>query len=695
MNTLTQTYPVFEKGAPSAQYQQISNFCVNYTEGLLISLMHLEIDEEFTETPETYKKLQKKLQQRERTIRHAFQFQIEKLFSDFKAVRKTRLHANRASDWLTLGLTGQNASIVRASIEKSSAHLNSTYERQLASINERLKTLVHRSDTTQAENPLTPENLCNAFLSCIEALTFTSKQLSQLIGLYDRVLSLFLSDFYRQLDLGMYHLDILPELTDPQLFQEVVEDKNPPQIFTPDVEESPASEQPTADTSPAADEEKAKATDLKLVLADKAPEDSAKNEKQLELNNKLEEFYALTKQGSLDYALLYASFLHSTKGLFDDRQRNEVYRFLNFYTHLLDNGRVSNSLKIQLSRISQPLLKLVLVDPFFFRSSNHPVNDFIHSIIDHEIRYGNTQSPALLLAPVFDRLLESSNATLHDFQLAITDFEATRESEATHLQELKRDNEEEQQRIRKEVLALINEITEKLVIKPEVLAFFYDDWQLMLLQIARKLGQKSTTFLQSVEIANMLAWSLDEHRQENTEYSKYSFTSLLKAIDKGLISLNYSAEHRNRTRKLLVGEFRSINHTSKDSVPVPKKTLGSFHSLDEFSFNINKFTPRLSDLNQIQADEDAAFIEFLDSLQIGCWVDIKEDRRGRFKRGKLKWKAQDNSRFIFIDQRGHKINESSLDQIKQYFTDDMIKVLSRPRSFSSKRPTLGHGYTAF
>jgi hypothetical protein len=703
MNTLNKTYPIFEKGTRSAQYQQISNFCVNYTEGLLISLMHLEIDEEFTESPEIYKKLQKKLQQRERTIRHAFQFQIEKLFTDFKTVRRTRLHANRASDWLALGLTGQNASIVRASIEKSSASLDTIYEKQLATINERLKTLVHRSDTTKSENPLTPENLCNAFLSSVEALSFTSKQLSQIIGLYDRVLTLFLGDFYRQLDLGMYYLDILPELTDESLFQEEADEQNPPQTFTPDIdldETERHAEQRNQETPvPAPDHSTSEPAPLlhtETTHAELAPSDTAKADEHVdELHNILEEFFATTNKGSSEYTLLYASFLNSTKGLFEAKQRKEVFRFLNFFTHLLDNPRLSSALKVQLSRLSQPLIKLVMVDPFFFRSSNHPVNDFIHSIIDYEIRYGKTQSTAELISPLLDQLLDSSEVTLDDFQQVIKQFDAIREAETTRVQQLKQNDEREQQRIGEEVLKLINEITEKLVVDPEVLAFFYDDWQLLLLQIARKIGQKSTTFLQSVEIARMLAWSLDEHREVNTDYSKYSFTSLLKAIDKGLISLNFSPDHRNRTRKLLVQEFKKLNQSEKDSLAPVKKSLAQFHSLDHFSHNINHFSRKLSEITQLQANDDTALNEFLDSLQYGSWVEIKEDRKSRFKRGKLKWKAQDNSRFIFIDQRGHKINESTLDELKHIFADERIKVLSKPRPFSSKRPTLGHGYTAF
>jgi hypothetical protein len=701
MNNLTKSYPLFTKGSPSAQYQQISNFCVNYTESLLISLMYLEIDEEFSESPETYIKLQQKLQNRERTIRHAFQFQIEKLFSDFKTVRKTRLHANRASDWLAIGLTGQNASTVRASIETSSERLNIIYEKQLVTLNKRLKTLVHRTDNTYIENPVTPENLCNAFLSCIEAMSFTSKQLSQLIGLYDRVLSLFLADFYQQLDLGMYYLDILPELTDPVIFKENSAKVKPPEIFTPDNEaESVVDLKETQSES--ADNEKADTEQVSEDLLQNKPQAETsqyfplvKIEEKQEVDYKLEEFFTLTSQGSLDYAQLFASFLDSTKGLFEEKQSREVFRFLNFFTHLLDNPRLPKALKIQLSRISQPLLRLVLVDPFFFRSSNHPVNDFLLSIIDYEIRYGSTKSSAVLLSPLFDHLLESANLTLDDFYPTIHEFEVLKETESTRIRSLKLDNKQEQQKIKDEVLELINQVTEKLEAEREVLSFFYDDWQLLLLQIARKIGQKSTAFIQSIEITRMLAWSLDENHEDNPEYSRYSFTSLLKAIDKGLISLNFSSEHRNRIRKLLVREFKKIKHARDPIVTSSRKLLNSFNSFDQFSDTVNKFSLNLTDITHNQPIEDAALADFLNSLQYGSWVEIKEDRKSRFKRGKLKWKAQDNSRFIFIDQRGHKINESTLDQIKQYYADGMIKVLSKPLPFSSTRPTLGHGYTDF
>ena len=88
-------------------------------------------------------------------------------------------------------------------------------------------------------------------------------------------------------------------------------------------------------------------------------------------------------------------------------------------------------------------------------------------------------------------------------------------------------------------------------------------------------------------------------------------------------------------------------------------------------------------------------INFLNNLVIGSWVEIKNKREEQFQRGKLKWKAQDNSLFIFIDRRGHKISECSLEQLKAYYTEDFVRLLSTPGSGSAKKPTLGHGYRVF
>ncbi len=219
MGQATDQYPRFEHGSPSAQYQQISNFSVNYLEGLLVNLIHMELpDNRLEKDSEVYVDLQQRLHQRERTVRHAFQFQIEKRFSEFRLIRRSRLNANRSSDWQSLGLAGQNPSRVLSRIEDISEKYTKQFEPRLDTLTQRLKLLVHRSDQSKDDNPLSPENLCNAFLSSVDALKLTGLQTCQLFELFDFILESQLDNFYIQIDLGMYYLDILPELTDPELF---------------------------------------------------------------------------------------------------------------------------------------------------------------------------------------------------------------------------------------------------------------------------------------------------------------------------------------------------------------------------------------------------------------------------------------------------------------------------------------------
>ena len=67
-----QQFPRFDKGSPSSEYQQIINFCVNYLEGMLVGLIHMEIPSDIEQHADIIKPLQQRLLSRERTVRHAF-----------------------------------------------------------------------------------------------------------------------------------------------------------------------------------------------------------------------------------------------------------------------------------------------------------------------------------------------------------------------------------------------------------------------------------------------------------------------------------------------------------------------------------------------------------------------------------------------------------------------------------------------
>ncbi|MDJ0881666.1 MAG: DUF1631 family protein [Gammaproteobacteria bacterium] len=681
MVTAIEQFPVFEKGSSSSQYQQISNFCVNYLENLLVDLMHLEIPDELSAKPEIYQNLQQTLLKRERTVRHAFQFQVEKLFSDFKSIRRTRLHSNRSSDWLSLGLTGHNSSKVQKSIEQIQEKYEKHFDRILLNQGRRLKTLVHRSDDNLGDNPITPGNLANAFLASIEALNLTANKTCQLFELFDSILGIQLLDFYVQIDQGLYNLNILPELTDTALYIDPADDS----VSPVDNPEAPQEDDFDNTLIRFMNHE----LDVRSDLGDK------KKDALVQSGVILTNLRKATAKGTLEYAHHYDQLETDIEHLLVGNQFSELKKFTYFYRRLLDNPLVNSPLKKELSRLSYPLIELVLVDPFFFRSSAHPVNDFIHSMVDFEIRYRHREAHLKKVHKLFSGLLKKKKPVLSDFIPMVETYESYKESSIRKIQERREKRKAEDDALKDRILQQINDITSALVVEEATLAFFYDDWQLLLKQLARKLGEESSEFEQALEIAKMLAWSLNENRDtSNKKYQKQSFTQLLKAIEKGLIAVNFPSQHRHRVRKQLVKDFKQNNEQTRIEL-IHSSGIKVSSAINQFTNNITRKTSELTDIKVRSTPVADTSHLSAKGLTVGTWVEIKQDDGKTVKRAKLKWKSEERDLYIFIDQRGHKLKEINASELDQDLHNGLITPLTAPSLSGLAKPMLGSGYRCF
>ena len=780
-------YPRFEKGSPSTEYQQIVNFCVNYLEGVLVGFIHMEIPAELESQSKDLIPLQKKLLSRERTVRHAFQFQVEKHFSDFKLISRTRLRVKYA----TTGLTDNKSSRILDIIETIGDKHQDKHKNQLQNTARRFKTLVHRSDGNHEDNPISPYNLCRAFLASIETLNFSMLKNRKLFQLFDHTLNDQLGNFYNQIDLGLYYLDILTELTDAALFSppESEDITDITRKFEPDlakihkIEEDQVDEEATDDSSDIEPPAEIKADELieeetseteenivaeekveevetnELVIADeeveigntvkdnqvddyieadktvqtdresktakvaekevtyeaeeknkaeetenalenidnaasieeeKAEEANPEQEQdavtsllyhedkihrnQLEIENFIYQFKISTENGTLDFVNLFSQLNENISPLVEKKQRNDIQKFTHFFTSLLNNTLLSTPLKTQLSRLSAPLLDLVLIDPFFFRSSSHPVNDFLQSIIDFELRFNHHGESLSTLSQSIDALLQISNPTLNDYQPLIDGYENFKEIEIIRLERLKEESTLREEELKAEILQLINEMTEELVVDHDTMQFFYDDWQFLLLHLAHYSGKESAEFKNSVNIAKMLSWFLDQNKTgAHPRFESTTFKSLLTSIEIGLVALNFSSEHRHRVRKQLVNEYKQTNERPSFTM-IPSTSKPQLKQQSNPAINMD-------DASSLSSPDDA--LQFAQNLTMGDWVEIKLPSNNSFTRAKLKWKAADYSLFIFIDQRGHKIKECDLDELQQDFSNGKIKILIKSTRLGS------------
>lgn len=837
-------YPRFEKGSPSTEYLQIVNFCVNYLEGVLVGLIHMDIPPELEKQSKSIKPLQKKLVSRERTVRHAFQFQVEKHFSDFKSISRTRLkvsYGSRSSSDHTVSRT-------QDFIERIGEKHQLSHKKQLQNTARRLKTLVHRSDENYDDNPISPLNLCWAFLASIEPLNFSAQKNRLLFDLFDHTIKDQLKIFYNQIDLGLYYLDILTELTDPSLFEDPQSDDTteissladetntnyetsdqtelkiaeiqhiendaiqettnfkpvenpeaaglllstdavekvalkvsensldsvnsdelekpskpveaidavesadsedlPEPVNTEDSDNSPNEtneaagtieeaskpveavevdesieavetenpelpsksvesidalqpEKPDELTAPdVTDDSKGSSFEIEEPLnSNETEQDTDRSlqnkeeinsdddnsesviapihshqdrvlENQDQIEDIIYDFKISTENGTLDFISLFSQLNIDLCPLVENKLQTDIQKFTHFYTSLLNNSLLSTPLKTQLSRLSAPLLEMVLVDPFFFRSSSHPVNDFLQSIIDFELRFNHQGESLSTLSQSIDSLLQINNPTLNDYQPLIESYEQFKEREIIRIEKIKEVKTHQEEELKNDVLNLINDITEELVVDHDTMQFFYDDWQFLLLHLAHEPGRESAEFKNSVNIAKMLGWFLDHNKTgPHPRFESTSFKSLLTSIEIGLVELNFSSEHRHRVRKQLIHEYKQANQR-QSFTKIPSESV----SLNKSTFNSFNAAPGVPEEDPLQ---------FAENLSMGDWVEIKLPSNTSFTRAKLKWKAADFSLFIFIDQRGHKIKECDLKELQTDFSASRIKQLKKPSRLGS------------
>ncbi len=685
MHAKTDQYPIFEKGSQSALYRQITIFCINHLVEVVAGIIHMEIPDTLEQPSQSYKPIQESMLKRERTVRHAYEFQVEKLFFDFKTMRRSRMDARRTSEWLSLGLGGQNSAQLQNSIGAIGDKYQKEFSQSLKTFIRRIKKLINRSNESNDDNPLSPSSLCNAFLASVEALHLSNQKTCQLLELYDQVLARHLSELFRQIDLGFYYLGILPELTDPKLLSPPVEGENPP-----GPEFKPEEKIDTEHLGKKTDNPTSKQAKKQKKLRTKKNKARIKAKKT---DGILRKFKANTTSGSFDYTLLFQSLDKKLGKLLKSRQIKEIRQFTLYFSSLLKNSRLSPSLRKQLSRLSYPLIELVLVDPFFFRSSSHPVNDFIQSIIDFEIRHTHQDKDLAILTRLIDQLMVFDKPLLSDFKPIINDYEEFKQAEHKRLALVAKEKKLSNQKLSRSILNIINEITERLYVDKETLEFFYDDWQLLILQLARKSGQDSEEYKQSIEIARILAWSLAINKErDHAEFGQYSFTSILKVIERGLLSLNYSTARRIQTRKQLIKEFRQVNKDTgisivSDTLSNPPGEMTDYTS--RIGYNSPKNDDNSSSDSMSTKTEHAIMIS---EITIGSWVEIRNDDGISYRPAKLKWKSSNNDRYVFIDQRGHKIMETDLEKLDDNLTNGIVRVINKASTAGKSKVTIGSGF---
>ena len=194
-------------------FEQILSLNTQGIDLLLQNMFTRLADAENWDLPEKEcKRLIDQIDRKKRIIKSSFVFQLKKNFTDFKSIRKTRLHENHASDWQVLGLVGANEHEETDVLEKIVSRYEDRYEAQYQAMARRLGHCVNRSRTDLHDNPMHVKRLYQSFQYSIDSLGLETRHKISLYQLFADTVIESLEPLYNSVEQCFIEHNVLPDM---------------------------------------------------------------------------------------------------------------------------------------------------------------------------------------------------------------------------------------------------------------------------------------------------------------------------------------------------------------------------------------------------------------------------------------------------------------------------------------------------
>ena len=194
-------------------FEQILTLNTQGIDLLLKNMFNKLADEDNWNLPERERRrLIDQIDRKKRIIKSSFVFQLKKNFSDFKSIRKTRLHENNASDWQALGLVGANEREETEALEAIIRRYEKIYDAEYHSMARRLNHCINRSRSELKDNPMHVKRLYESFQYSIDSLGLETRHKIMLYKLFANTVIERLEPLYKSVEQCFIEHNVLPDL---------------------------------------------------------------------------------------------------------------------------------------------------------------------------------------------------------------------------------------------------------------------------------------------------------------------------------------------------------------------------------------------------------------------------------------------------------------------------------------------------
>jgi len=415
------------------------------------------------------------------------------------------------------------------------------------------------------------------------------------------------------------------------------------------------------------------------------------------------------------------SAIHSATGeeLVDERSQDVIKLVDMLFSFIMEDKNLPDPVKLLLSRLQIPFIKVALADEEFFKKEGHPARRLLNEMAMASIGWSGDAEDGkrdMLLNKIestVNKILNEFDNNFEIFTLLLTDFIAFMEKErrrvmlfekrAIDAEDGKAKSEVGRQQVDSNLGALLSGRS-----LPDVYTnFIQGPWSNILFLIYMRQGKDSPQWGQALRVAKELVWSAfpiqsDEHKRKLTAL----MPRLKMALKNGLENISFNPvkqakfiEKFDSHYQLLLSNFEQghivsreiVNEVSvdgkSDSVspvsqtgqlpPVIEKVEQILESaIEKTSDNVSRSKKEAASgrLKENLKEADSQYTNLVDNFTVGVWFEKSEQGNASY-RCRLAAIIRGTGKYIFVNRAGVKVAEETKESLALQLQEGKLRTL--------------------
>ncbi|MBS0213757.1 MAG: DUF1631 domain-containing protein [Proteobacteria bacterium] len=356
------------------------------------------------------------------------------------------------------------------------------------------------------------------------------------------------------------------------------------------------------------------------------------------------------------------------------------------FDQIMKDVRPNSTAAHLLSRLQVPLLRVALSDKAFFSQQEHPARQMLDAVAETGAYWAGEDAADRELIGNVERLVgrisQEFDGDISLFNTLLSELAGQTQTVMRRAELAERRHVEAAQGREKLAVAqahatrIMHEITTAHPVPKFTRTLLTQAWTDVLALTALRHGEDSDEWRHQVEIANQIATTASISVSGDAEHGlpedPEQAAALSEHVERSLMQVGYHAEEAAAIgQRLGAGEAEGDDNASRTELALKMKHRG-----------------RLGEAAAVAADEaelpvltahEQRCLERIRDLPFGTWLEFITNQQGDSVRRRLSWFSPITGHCLFINHRGQKIGDHTLDSLARAMARNQVRIIEPKR----------------